>query len=128
MLPIPVNMSLREDVRVFLSDFKQKAKVYDIEYYPRQINTDTLLNLAISAQLREDFIMNLTVEDYFQGPTKDQNPKRPDYYEFGITVKGQEIYIKLSLGRFGKSPHCMSFHLAQQPMNYPLKNTNHGSK
>ena len=111
----------KEEVQRFLDDFKQKAKIYDIVYYPRSTNTDTLLALGITPVMRTAFLMNLTVKDYYKGPTKDSDPKRADFFEFGITIQGQEIYIKLSLGSFDKDPHCMSFHLAQHPMEHPLK-------
>jgi hypothetical protein len=114
-------MATIEDVQGFLNDFKEKAKVFDIVYYGRQINNETLLNLGISAQIREDLIMNITFRDYYRGPLRDKDPERPDFYEFGITFRGQEIYIKLSLGKFSKSPHCMSFHASKQPILYPFK-------
>jgi hypothetical protein len=67
--------------------------------------------------------MNLKVEDYYSGPNKDaHDPGRPDYYEFGIQVKGKEVYIKLSPGMPGKRADCMSFHIAEFPISYPLKN------
>ena len=71
--------------------------------------------------MRTEFIMNQTMTDYYKGPTKDENPNRPVYYEFGLIIKGQEVYIKLSLGNFGKSPHCMSFHTSVHPIKYPQK-------
>lgn len=114
-------MTLKEDVQQFLRDFKQKAKVFGIVYYPRQINTDTLVALGITPEMRTEYLMNLTMTDYYKGPTKDENPIRPEFYEFGLTIKGQEVYIKLSLGNFSKSPHCMSFHTSMHPIKYPLK-------
>jgi hypothetical protein len=115
-------MELKEDVQQFLNDFKQKARTFGgIYYYPRKINTDTLLALGITSEMRKDFIMNLSATDYYKGPTKDEDPQIPDFYEFGLTIKGQEVYIKLSLGIFSKTPHCMSFHISKHPIKYPLK-------
>ena len=114
-------MALKKDVHQFLSDFKQKAKVFGIVYYPRQINTDTMLALGITTEMRKEFIMGLTINDYYKGPTKDGDPERPDFYEFGLHINGQEVYIKLSLGKFGKTPHCMSFHISKHSIVYPLK-------
>jgi hypothetical protein len=39
---------------------------------------------------------------------------------FGKDVKGQEVYIKITLGK-GSSALCISFHIAEHPMNYPFK-------
>lgn len=59
-------MALRNDVQTFLNDFKVKARTFGIDYYPRQKNTDTLLQLGITAQIREEIIMKLEVRDYYQ--------------------------------------------------------------
>jgi len=114
-------MALKEEAQQFLHDFKQKAKVFGIVYYPRKINLEALLELGITSEMRTEYIMNLTIADYYKGPTKDENPNRAEFYEFGLTVNGQEVYLKLSLGNFNKSPHCMSFHPSKYPIKYPLK-------
>lgn len=36
-------------------------------------------------------------------------------------VDGHEIYIKISLGRPGSNSICISFHIAEHPMQYPFK-------
>jgi hypothetical protein len=114
-------MDLANEVDSFLKEFKQKAKTFEINYYPRKKNTEALLQLETTAKRREQVIMSLTTNDYYQGPTKDTNPGMPDYYEFGTVINGIEVYIKLSLGKFDKSPACMSFHPAEHKMNYPLR-------
>ena len=91
-------MGSYDEVNTFLKEFKQKAKIYDPVFYPRGKNSDTLLALGITAHQRLDYLMNLTVENYYRGPTEDIDPGRPAYYEFGIIINNQEIYIKLSLG------------------------------
>jgi hypothetical protein len=121
-------MSLRDEVEAFLNDFKQKARFFDIVFHPRDKNNEALLTLGITAKQREEIVMGLTVENYYKGPTDDIDPNRPEYYEFGISIKSREIYIKLSLGKFNKSPHCMSFHIAEHNLDYPLKENRDGSK
>ena len=34
---------------------------------------------------------------------------------------GQEVYIKISYGMPNRRAICISFHLAEYPMNYPYK-------
>jgi hypothetical protein len=114
-------MALRDDVQTFLNEFKVKARTFGIDYYPRQKNTDALLQLGITANIREEIVMKLEVRDYYRGPTGDIDPKRSEFYEFGAQHNGQEIYVKLSLGKFSKSPHCMSFHLPEAVIDYPLR-------
>ena len=43
-----------------------------------------------------------------------------EMWVFGKDVKGQEVYIKITLGK-GASALCISFHIAEHPMNYPFK-------
>lgn len=114
-------MGLADDVDSFLKEFKQKAKTFEIYFTPRKKNTEALLQLGITAKKREQAIMSLTVDNYYQGPTKDTTPGMPEYYEFGTVVNEKEVYIKLSLGKFNKSPLCMSFHIAEHKMDYPLR-------
>jgi hypothetical protein len=121
-------MSLQDTVQVFLGDFKEKARVFDIFIYPRQVNSDALLDLGITSKMREEYIMNLTYEDYFRGPTPDTTSGMPEYFEFGIELNNIVVYIKLSLGKFDKSPCCMSFHRATSPIVNPLKGTSHGNQ
>jgi hypothetical protein len=40
---------------------------------------------------------------------------------FGKNVKGQEVYIKITLGFPISTTICISFHFAEYPMRYPLK-------
>jgi hypothetical protein len=40
---------------------------------------------------------------------------------FGKQLKNKEVYIKVSMGRENNGAVCISFHIAEHPMNYPLK-------
>lgn len=44
-----------------------------------------------------------------------------DLWVFGKDVKGQEVYIKICYGLPNRSTICISFHVAEFPMNYPYK-------
>ncbi len=67
-------------------------------------------------------MIKLTFEDYYAGPKPDTlNPNLPDYFEFGMIVKGVDVYIKISKGLENKPADCMSFHAAEFLMKYPLK-------
>jgi hypothetical protein len=40
---------------------------------------------------------------------------------FGKQVKKNEVYIKVSMGIENNGAVCISFHIAEHPMNYQLK-------
>ena len=112
------------DIQAYLSQLKTKLGVFSIVFRNREKNLNALAELDIMPKQREDFLKDLTPEDYCSGPNPDRDdPDRPYYYEFGIVVNGAEVYIKLSLGLTNKPVDCISFHVAEWPMKYPLKPT-----
>jgi hypothetical protein len=112
----------REDVESFLADFNAKLSVFDIIFLKRKKNEETLRQLEINAFDEIEYIKSLSPENYFKGPTKDAfDPESPPNWEFGKVIKGREIYIKINLGKSNKRVMCISFHIAENEMNYPLK-------
>jgi len=115
-------MATKQEVESFLRNLFDKIKVCNIAFRPRDKNLDALAELDITSDKRIEHLLNLKAENYYSGPNKDTfDPTKPDYYEFGIQIKGKEVYIKISLGLFNKRVDCMSFHPAEFPMKYPLK-------
>jgi len=41
---------------------------------------------------------------------------------FGKVIKGQQVYIKLTISKMTGGAVCISFHKAEYPMEFPLKN------
>lgn len=41
---------------------------------------------------------------------------------FGKDVHDIEVYIKVTVGGFNRRAVCISFHRAEHPLDYPLKN------
>ncbi len=110
-------------VEEFLKAFKVKTKTFGMVIYPRSENIDALLIYGINSVQRQEYIMSMTYLNYYKGPRKDNdNPKLPDYLEFGTIVNSCDVYVKLSLGFFSNSTICMSFHPPIRPIIYPLKN------
>jgi len=115
-------MATKLEIEQFLIQVKEKIKVFEVVFRPRDKNLDDLAALDITAIERRQYLMSLKAEDYYAGPKPDtHDTTKPDYYEFGIQIKGKEVYIKISPGKANKAVDCMSFHLAERPMNYPLK-------
>ena len=112
----------KQEVESFLCDFIAKLRIYDIFFLNRKKNEETLFQLEINASDQIEFLKSLTTENYFKGPTKDAfDPESPPNWEFGKIIKGHEIYIKINLGKSNKRVMCISFHIAEHEMNYPLK-------
>src|SRR5690606_4775390 len=115
-------MTDKKEIELFLKEIKEKIKFFDVVFRPRDKNLEGLAALDITPLKRVEFLMNLQVENYSSGPNNDTyDVTKPDYYEFGIQIKGKEVYIKISRGLLNKPVDCMSFHIAEYPMKYPLK-------
>ena len=65
--------------------------------------------------------MSLKWNDYSEGPITDELNHHGEMWVFGKDVKGSEIYIKITMGRPDSHTICISFHKAEYPMSYPLK-------
>lgn len=111
-----------DDVSAFLSDFFTKLDVFDIIFEDRVKNEQALFELDIIASQRKFFIKNIKPENYISGPNPDTNDTtRPDYWEFGIKIKNHDVYIKINIGKQNRPVICISFHIAEYRLKFPLK-------
>lgn len=109
-------------VEEFLSNFKVKMSIWDLLFSSnRQKNTQTLADLEIRMVDVKNILADLAATDYSEGPLPDQMLGGAEMWVFGRAVKGHEIYIKITLGSPNNPVICISFHVAEYPMNYPLK-------
>lgn len=115
-------MTYKFDVEKFLIDFKHKLKFFDIIFTDRDKNRNALLELGITPQQRLEYIKSLEVENYSSGPHKDTNDTNmPDYWVYGKEINSKEVYIKINFGTMNNPVICMSFHIAEYNLDYPLK-------
>lgn len=106
----------------FLENFKVKLGIWGIIFRnDRQKNTQTLADLEISVNDAKSILAELAIEDYSEGPLPDKLYGGADMWVFGKVIKGQEIYIKITLGLPSNPTICISFHVAEFPMSYPLR-------
>lgn len=113
---------VEQHIEAFLKDFKQKKKVYQILFRDdRGKNQKTLLDLEITSRKREEIIDSIEVKDYVEGPKKESLYNGADMWVFGKQVKGRDVYIKITMGQPGTSVICISFHIAERKLTYPLK-------
>jgi hypothetical protein len=116
-------MATSEEVHSFLQEFRVKLGIWGVVFRDdRGKNAQTLLNLEITPVFRYKILKELQVADYYEGPEKEKLYGGADMWVFGKTIKGQEVYIKITLGFSGAQVICISFHVAEHSMDYPLKN------
>lgn len=113
-----------DEIEQFLKLFKS---CWDGKVVPRldSKNDDTLTILGITPKHRMEEVKRLQYTDYFRGPSPDHDGiAGKEWWEFGLRVKGHEIYIKISIYKKEKGGYgakCMSFHIAEEKIIYPFK-------
>jgi len=117
-------VSLRKlPVQLFLIDFKEAASGDSgILYAGRKKNWDTLVELGITSAIRDEIVFGLSFRNYVSGPLKDKDGHSGELWVFGVLEDSKEIYIKLKvlISKAGKKAFCLSFHLAEYPLSFPL--------
>lgn len=115
-------MASKQEVETYLKELKVKIDIFGILFLDdRGKNQQTLHDLEISPAKRKEIISSLKAEDYSQGPLDEKMRGILPMWVFGKHVKKKEVYIKVSMGIENNGAVCISFHIAQHPMNYPLK-------
>jgi hypothetical protein len=115
-------MKKKEEVSRFLQDFKLKLGIWGIIYRDDRFkNGQTLLTLDIIPAKRTEIIKSIEVKDYCDGPIEEKLYGGSEMWVFGKSINEQEVYIKVTMGIAGRQVICISFHLAERPLNYPLK-------
>lgn len=115
-------MCTEKSVKTFLKDFKEKMRFWDVLFRDdRGKNVQALIDLELRPIERKSIIESLESEDYSEGPIEEKLYGKTDMWVFGKTIKKKEVYIKITMGAAGCSVICISFHLAQYKMQYPLK-------
>ena len=117
----------REIVRNVLIKIKNLiAKGNYIFLGNRKKNFETLLELGLKYSHVKQDILSLTPKEYSEGPLldKDQiNYKDEFFWIFGKNIQNKLIYIKLKIRKTNKYEEavCMSFHIAEYQMKFPLR-------
>jgi hypothetical protein len=116
----------RKDVVNFLSLLKGCLMLDRMEVRDRDKNRQALIDLGITPAERREALLSLVPEDYVAGPKPDDSDDTKEVWEFGKSVAGAEVYIKLRVvqapGKRGVY-HALvwSFHPAEFRMKHPLK-------
>ncbi len=113
---------MEDQVKKFLLGFKGVAVKDGVDTIPRKDTSATLQYLGLTYKNLEEVLLSLSVEDYYEGPLKDD--KKPgELWVFGKEVKGAEVYIKLKVADVSgvRIAKCISFHIPVHPMKYPFR-------
>lgn len=115
-------MSTETEVAIFLKDFKEKMRFWDVLFSDyRGKNAQALVDLELRPIDRKAILERLEPKDYSEVPLVEKLYGGADMWVFGKAVKEKEVYIKITMGAMSSSVICISFHLAEYKMNYPLK-------
>jgi len=114
-------MATEREVDKYLKEFREKMKIWDVVFRDdRGKNTQALLDLELRPIDRKKILEKLKVTDYSEGSLLEKLYGNSDMWVFGKVVKQHEVYIKISMGFPGVSVICISFHIAEHPINHPF--------
>lgn len=110
------------EVKVFLDEFHVKMKIWNVLYRDdRGKNTQALSLLELRPVERTNILENLMPADYCEGPIAEVLYGGSDMWVFGKNIKGNDVYIKITMGQPGCSVICISFHIAEYTLTFPFK-------
>jgi len=112
--------SQRWQVTLFLMLFKELAQNL-FTFAEREASLDTIARLGITVRQAKAEILGLTYQDYYRGPIPDVGSKGGVYWEFGKTIRGEQVFIKLKADPEHDVAICFSFHIPDEPLEYPYK-------
>ena len=124
------NTATLDEVTAFLKEFHQKAKIFGIIYNnDKEENMQTLFDSELPPDKRDEYILNLLPEDYYQGPSDNEyGAEEGPVWMFGIGIKKKgkrkkiPIYIKIYITKYANaSTYCISFHKEKFEMKFPYK-------
>ena len=115
-------MATNQEVKIFLDEFHVKMKIWDVLYRDdRGKNTQALSDLELRPIERTEILEKLIPSDYCEGPIAEVLYGGSDMWVFGKNIKENDVYIKITMGSPGTSVICISFHIAEHALTYPLK-------
>lgn len=115
-------MTTEQEVERFLKELNTKIEIFGILFLDeRGKNAQALHDLEITPVKRKEIIKGLKPADYSEGPLDEKMRGILPLWIFGKEVNNKEVYIKISMGLENFNAICISFHIAEYKLNYPLK-------
>ncbi|MCX6646230.1 MAG: hypothetical protein NTY09_07725 [bacterium] len=112
-------MATKDQIKIFLADFKEKIKEKELIFVPRPKNLAFLRSYGLFVYELESIIMGLTEIEYIDGPKDDDDGSEGQIWEFCTNVEGCSTYVKLKLDSQGAK--CISFHGLEYSVEFPFK-------
>ena len=112
-------MATEAEVVAFLNEFKRASSQDGLQFVPRQKTIYGLAALGILIPEAERILLGLTALDYCKGSSPDEGGQEGDVWEFGVLYETMPVYLKIKVQQ--STAKCLSFHPAEFPMNFPLK-------
>ena len=110
----------RHKVVLFLELMKRTGQTrFTLVSRPETLGS--LARLGITRRHAEALVMALKAEDYVSGPDPDSKYPGLEMWVFGLTLSEHEVYVKLQVLLNPAHCVCVSFHIAERPMHYPLR-------
>jgi len=107
-------------ITLFLLLFKELSQdAFTFAERKKSLNTMARLGITIPQAKKE--ILGLTYQDYYRGPIPDRGPKGGQFWEFGKTICGEQVFIKLKADLEHGVAICFSFHIPEETIEYPYK-------
>ena len=107
-------------VTLFLMLFKELSQ-NAFTFAERKKSLDTMAHLGITIKQAKEEILGLTYQDYYRGPIPDTSSKGGEYWEFGKTICGGQVFIKLKADSKHGVAICFSFHIPDKTIEYPYR-------
>ena len=112
----------KEEIVEFLKEAKSLIAKGKAGIAKRSKNLQDIVNIGLTMKGVRQELLDLSLEDYSKGPEPDRDFPG-EIWVFGKEINGHEVYIKMKIDRQDELETftCISFHIANNKLDYPLK-------
>ena len=118
-----MTVSSQDEVVFYLAKVKRLLADNKYDFVPRKVNLEALAELGWALDyFFKDYLMQLTLLNYVNGPETDRDDYDEDVWVFGDDIETDQYYIKIKIRTHVKQEVvCISSHKAKFPLNFPWK-------
>lgn len=106
-------MSRTHFLPLFLAELKRFVTDGSLIFVPRHASREFMADRGMTTATLKEIILSLEVDDCFDGPEKDRDPRFADHWtvaEFSPSFQGEKFYLKLSICADTRQAKCLSVH------------------